>query len=165
MTGPHLDAILMRRRRGVRDDLVPLLFEVHGHRGWLQPEDVEQIADHVGVSSEIAWNAARGAGCLRFEPPGRWHLRVCCGTNCVVRGAEATLARLSTALGIGAGQTTADGSFSLDTTLCLGECAFAPILTVNGELHRAVVADAVSSLLDDLRRLRIAASRRGAEER
>lgn len=152
MTAPDLDALLTRHRPGQRDDLVPLLVEWLALKGWVDLEDLERIAGHVGVPFLVAWNAARGAGSLRFEPPGRWHLKVCRGTTCSVRGAEATLRALRDALGIEAGETTIDRRFSLDETVCLGECAFAPLVTVNGEVHRGVVPGTVPGLVDALRR-------------
>src|SRR5512139_315950 len=78
MTGPFaLETILSRHPAGRRDALVPLLREVQAGRGWLAPEEVERIADHVGVPGEVAWNAIRVSGTFRFEPPGRSPIRVC----------------------------------------------------------------------------------------
>ena len=152
MPGPAaLETILSRHPAGRRDALVPLLCEVQGERGWLAPEDVERIADHVGVPGEVAWNAIRVSGTFRFEPPGRWPIRVCVGTSCQVQGANATLAALEAALGVPAGRTTADGALSLDAVACFGACSFAPVVEVGGAIRSGVGAAEVPRLLGELR--------------
>ena len=152
MPGPAaLETILSRHPAGRRDALVPLLCEVQGERGWLAPEDVERIADHVGVPSEAAWNAIRVSGTFRFEPPGRWPIRVCVGTSCQVQGANATLAALEAALGVPAGRTTADGALSLDAVACFGACSFAPVIEVGGQVRCGLHAAEVPRLLEELR--------------
>ena len=152
MPGPAaLETILSRHPAGRRDALVPLLCEVQGERGWLAPEDVERIADHVGVPGEVAWNAIRASGTFRFEPPGRWPIRVCVGTSCQVQGANATLAALEAALGVPAGRTTADGALSLDAVACFGACSFAPVIEVGGQVRCGLHAAEVPRLLEELR--------------
>lgn len=161
MPGPAaLETILSRHPAGRRDALVPLLCEVQGERGWLAPEDVERIADHVGVPGEVAWNAIRVSGTFRIEPPGRWPIRVCVGTSCQVKGANATLAALETALGVSAGRTTADGAFSLDAVACFGACSFAPVVEVLGQVRFGLGATEAPRLLEELR-----ATRAGADGR
>lgn len=152
-----LETILSRHPAGRRDALVPLLREVQSERGWLAPEDVERIADHLGVPAEVAWNAIRVSGTFRFEPPGRLPIRVCVGTSCQVRGGHATMAALEAALGAPAGRTTADGDFSLDAVACFGACSFAPVVEVLGHLRHGLGAAEVPKLLEELR-----ASRAGA---
>jgi NADH:ubiquinone oxidoreductase subunit E len=152
-----LESILARHPAGRRDALVPLLCEVQTERGWLAPEDIERIANHVGVPGDVAWSAVRLAGTFRFEPPGRWPIRVCVGTSCQVRGANATLAALEGALGVPAGRTTADGACSLDAVACFGACSFAPVVEVRGELRFGLDASAVPRLLEELHAVRFGA--------
>jgi len=152
MPGPAaLDTILARHPAGRRDALVPLLREIQAERGSLAPEEIEQIADHVGVPGEVAWNAIRASGTFRVEPPGRWPVRVCVGTSCQVRGAAATLAALESALGVPAGRTTADGAISLDAVPCFGACGYAPVIEVAGRIRPEFQAPEVPRLIDDLR--------------
>ncbi len=152
MPGPAaLDTILARHPAGRRDGLVPLLLELQAARGWLVAEEVERIADHVGVPGEVAWNAVRASGNFRLEPPGRWPIRICVGTSCQVRGASATLAALESALGVSTGRTTADGVFSLDAVPCFGACGFAPVLEVAGRFRPECRAPEVPRLIDELR--------------
>lgn len=152
MTAPvALESILSRHPAGRRDALIPLLNEVQAGRGWLTPEDVARVADHVGVPDETAWQAIRISGTFRLEPPGRWPIRVCIGTSCQVRGAQATLAALQSTLGVPLGRTSADGSFSLDAAACFGACSFAPVVEVGGALRFGLDAAAVPGLVQELR--------------
>lgn len=165
MNGPGaLLSILARHPAGRRDALVPLLGEVQAGRGWLTAEDVERIAEHVGVPGEVAWSAVRSAGGLRLEPPGRRPIRVCVGTACQVHGANATLAALVSALGVAAGRTTADGAFSLDAVACFGACGFAPVAEVCGSLRFGLGAASVPELLAELRPARAGEPDRGPRE-
>jgi len=155
MSGPvALESILARHPAGRRDALVPLLCDVQAERGWLVPEDVERIADHVGVAGDVAWNAIRVSGTFRFDPPGRCPVRVCVGTSCQVRGANATVDALESALGVLAGRTTKDGTFSLDAVACFGACSFAPVVEVAGALRFGLDAAAVPPLVEELRAVR-----------
>jgi NADH:ubiquinone oxidoreductase subunit E len=146
-----LESILSRHPAGRRDALIPLLSEVQAGRGWLTPEDVMRIADHVGVPDETAWHAIRISGTFRLEPPGRWPIRVCVGTSCQVRGAQATLTALQSTLGLPLGGTSADGSFSLHAAACFGACSFAPVVEVAGSLRLGLDAAAVPGLIRELR--------------
>jgi len=68
-----------------------------------------------------------------------------------VRGAEAIAAKLRDELGIGFGETTSDGMFSLDAARCLGTCGLGPVLMVNGEVHGPMTPDKIPPLLEQCR--------------
>jgi NADH-quinone oxidoreductase subunit E len=87
---------------------------------------------------------------FRRTPIGRYHLQVCDNLSCGLRGSGKVLARLARRLGIGPGQTTADGRFTLTTVECLGNCENAPCLMVNFDHHGNVDPDGVDKLLDGL---------------
>jgi NADH:ubiquinone oxidoreductase subunit E len=71
-------------------------------------------------------------------PRGKYLIQVCMGTCCYVRGGERILHALKKEYGLEPGGTTPDGMFSLETVRCLGACALAPVMTVEGEVHKKV---------------------------
>ncbi len=64
---------------------------------------------------------------------GRFHIQVCRGTACHVKGSARVLDSLTGELGIKPGNTTRDGLFSLEVVACIGACGLAPVIAVNGE--------------------------------
>lgn len=70
------------------------------------------------------------------------------GTACHVRGAANVLDRIEERLGITSGVTTSDKLFTLETVNCLGACALAPIVVIDGQYHGQTAVDRVDKLLD-----------------
>ena len=70
-----------------------------------------------------------------LKPKGKYHIAICLGTACFVKGSEKILDRAKEALGIDVGQTSADGKYSLEATRCIGACGLAPVFTINGEVY------------------------------
>jgi NADH-quinone oxidoreductase subunit E len=68
---------------------------------------------------------------FRFKPVGKYLILLCKGTACHVNGADAVAAAIKDELGIGDGETTADGLFSLKTVACLGCCSLSPVMMIN----------------------------------
>ena len=67
--------------------------------------------------------------------PGKYHISVCDGTACHLKGAPLIHEWLHQELGLKPGETGADGIFSLETVACLGCCSLAPVISVNGKVH------------------------------
>jgi NADH-quinone oxidoreductase subunit E len=83
-----------------------------------------------------------------MKPKGRNVIRVCMGTACYVRGGKEALERLERHLGVPVDSITPDRRFSLEQVRCLGACGVAPVVVVNQDTHRAVMADAVVDLVE-----------------
>jgi NADH-quinone oxidoreductase subunit E len=89
---------------------------------------------------------------FRFTPKGKFHVMLCRGTACHVKGSAKTLETLTKALRIEPGQTTRDGLFSIEVVACLGACALSPAITINGEFFPKVSQAKLEKLLDDCRK-------------
>jgi NADH-quinone oxidoreductase subunit E len=70
------------------------------------------------------------------------------GTACHVRGAPGVLNRLEERLNITSGGTTEDKQFTLDTVNCLGACALAPIVVIDGHYYGQTTVNKVDNLID-----------------
>ncbi len=75
---------------------------------------------------------------------------VCTGNACHVRGAPLLVAELERNLDIKVGQVTGDQKFSLETARCVGSCAVAPVILVNGEFHGNMTKKKISDLITEL---------------
>ena len=79
-----------------------------------------------------------------------YHISVCLGTACFVKGSQKILDRLKERLQLEEGKTSPDGKFSLDTTRCVGACGIAPVFTVNKEVYGHATVKKLDEVLDAL---------------
>jgi len=84
-------------------------------------------------------------------PKGKYDIQVCMGTACYVRGADRVLEKFSDELEIEMGATTEDKLFTLTHSRCIGACGLAPVVSVNGAIHREVRADEVVGIIKEYR--------------
>lgn len=152
MVAPDIDAILQRYPGAKRDSLIPLLQEVQQQHGYLSREAVVQIGQHLRLPASKIYGVATFYNQFRFQPQGKFHVQVCRGTACHVKGSAAILEAIKRELKVEAGQTTRDGLFSLEVVACIGACGLAPVIAVNGEFHASVTTQKVSKILDSYRR-------------
>ncbi len=89
---------------------------------------------------------------FRFQPQGKFHVQVCRGTACHVKGSAAILDAVRRELKVEPGQTSRDGLFSLEVVACIGACGLAPVICINGEFHAGVTTQKVGKILDSYRR-------------
>ncbi|MEI6618017.1 MAG: NADH-quinone oxidoreductase subunit NuoE [Betaproteobacteria bacterium] len=99
--------------------------------GWVSPESERVVAEHLGMAPIAVHEVTTFYNMYNQQPVGKYKLNVCTNLPCQLRGGAQALAHLEGALGIHAGQTTADGLFTLQPSECQGACADAPVLLVN----------------------------------
>ncbi len=96
---------------------------------------------------------------FNLRPVGRYFFQVCTTTPCWLRGSDEVVAACEQKLGIGIGETTADGLFTLIEVECLGACVNAPIIQVNDDFYEDLDGPTTEALIDALRARRDAADR------
>ncbi len=152
MITPDLDPIVSRHPAGRRDALIPLLQDVQRAHGYLSRDAVVRIGRHLRLPASKVYGVATFYNQFRFQPLGRFHIQLCRGTACHVKGSNQTLNAIQRTLQVKPGQTTRDGLFSLEVVACLGACGLAPLMAVNGEFHAGVTSERVTRILRTLRR-------------
>jgi NADH-quinone oxidoreductase subunit E len=143
----ELEDILAGHPGAGRESLIPILQEAQEHLGYLSREAVNLIGGHLGLPASKIYGVATFYNQFRFEPVGRFHVQVCRGTACHVKGSLKVLDALKKELGIDAGRTTRDGLFSLEIVACMGACALAPVININGEFHARIAPEQVGGIL------------------
>jgi NADH-quinone oxidoreductase subunit E len=138
---------ILARYPANRGSLIPVLQDVQEDFGYLSEEAVEELARLMDISANEIYGVATFYTQFRFNPPGRHRIQSCQGTACHVRGGRQILNELEQRLGIIAGQTTADGQFDLERVACLGCCALAPVVAVDGKVHAKLTAKKIPSVL------------------
>ncbi|HCO97090.1 MAG TPA: NADH-quinone oxidoreductase subunit NuoE [Phycisphaerales bacterium] len=140
-------ADILARYPANRGSLIPVLQDIQEDFGYLSEEAIERLAGLMEISANEIYGVATFYTQFRFTPPGRHRIQSCQGTACHVRGGRKILDELEHRLGITAGQTTADGKFDLERLACLGCCALAPVVAVDGKVHARMTAKKIPSLL------------------
>ena len=88
---------------------------------------------------------------LSLKPKGRHIIKLCDGTACHIRGSANLLSGIERLLGIQAGETSADGQFSLELVNCLGSCALAPVMVVDDTYYGKVTMERQPEILAQYR--------------
>jgi NADH-quinone oxidoreductase subunit E len=109
------------------------------HGGWLPPEAFRDVADALDLTPAYCLSIASFYDMFRLAPAGGTVVEVCTNISCGLAGAQGVVEAFERELGLHAGETTADGRFSLRTVECLGGCGWATVVAVNN-LHRLRVA-------------------------
>ena len=109
---------------------------VQEHRRWLSDESLNDIALYMGMSVEELDSVATFYNMLFRKPVGRHVILLCDSISCWVMGYEDIQEYFKKQLGVGFGETTADGRFTLLPNCCLGTCDCAPALMIDNDLHR-----------------------------
>lgn len=121
---------------GTRGVLVDVLHDTQTEFGYLPEPVLRLLSVELGVSLAQVYGVATFYAGFRFTPPPENVIKVCTGTACHVRGATAVLKQFEDSLGIAQGETTSDDWIGLETVSCVGCCALAPALVVNGAVRR-----------------------------
>jgi NADH:ubiquinone oxidoreductase subunit E len=159
---PSVERILARHAGAARDALIPILQEVQREEGFISRDAVVRIGRHLKLPASKIYGVATFYNQFKFVAPGRYHVQVCRGTACHVKGSLGVQKALSRELAIDPGQTTKDGLFSLEVVACIGACGLAPVIAVNGRFHAGVTTDRVKRIVNSYRRE--AASHAAADE-
>ena len=119
--------------------------------GWLPLAAMHHVADLLEMPRIRVYEVATFYTMLNLRPVGRYLLQACTTTPCWLRGSDAVVAACETKLGIGMGDTTEDGMFTLVEVECVGACVNAPILQVNDDFYEDLDGPATETLIEALR--------------
>ena len=101
--------------------------------GWLPPAVMDAVAAVLGMPPVAVYEVATFYNMYDLAPVGRAKVTVCTNLPCALSGALEAAGHLQAKLGIGFGETTADGKFTLKEGECMGACGDAPVLLVNNK--------------------------------
>jgi len=133
-----------------RAALLPVLHLVQREVGWIAPDEERFVAQVLGLKPIKVREVVTFYTMFLRRPLGKYHLQVCSNLTCSLLGAGPLLNYLQQKLGVGVGETTADGRFTLSTVECLGACEQAPCLMVNFDYHGELDRDKVDRILESL---------------
>lgn len=144
--------ILARYPNAGRDSLIPLLQEVQEVLGYLSRDAVVTVGEHLNLPASKIYGVATFYNQFRFTPQGKYHIQVCRGTACHVKGSAAVLDALKRELKVEAGETTKDGMFSLEVVACIGACGLAPVINIDGNFHANLSSQQIPGIVNQYKK-------------
>jgi NADH-quinone oxidoreductase subunit E len=120
-------------------------------KGWLSTETMDAVAEHLGMPPVAVYEVASFYGMYNLAPGGTHKLTICTCLPCGLQGSLEAADHLKKKLGIGFGETTPDGWFTLKEGECMGACAMAPVVLVNNKrMCDYMSKDKLDALVDEL---------------
>jgi NADH-quinone oxidoreductase E subunit len=145
-----MQEILKKYTKGDKNNMIQILNEVQEEFGYISEQAMLDISKHIDVSLSEIYSVVTFYSRFTLKQAGKYHITICLGTACFVKGSEILLDRAKERLNIEVGDTTPDGKFSLDEVRCIGACGLAPVFTVNGEVYGKATVKMLDEVIDNL---------------
>ena len=144
---------IIARYENEKTPLMMILSDIQHEYGYIPLEVQELISEKTGIPVAEIYGVVTFYSFFSLEPKGKYVIGVCLGTACYVKGSQQVLDKFSEILGIKAGETTADGLFTLDALRCIGACGIAPAITINGKVYPKVSVGDVPGIIKEYREM------------
>ena len=120
--------------------------------GWLSRDTIEFVANYLAMPAIAAYEVATFYNMYDLQPVGRNKVTLCTNLPCQLQGADKIAEHLQARLGIGFGETTEDGRYTLKEGECMGACGHGPLcLHNNHKMHDHLTPESVDKLLDEMK--------------
>jgi len=126
--------------------LLQIMLDINHYYHYLPKESVVRISERLNMPISQVYSVANFFKVFSLTPRGRTIMHVCTGTACHVKGTPRLLDRIKQDLGLDPGDTTADLAITLETVNCVGACASAPVVVIDGITHAEVTPNKISKL-------------------
>ncbi len=127
--------------------VIGVLQDVQDEFNYLPEDALRYLSRKSEIPLSRLYGVARFYNAFSLKPRGKNIIRVCLGTACHLKGGPRIADAIAHELGIEPGETTEDRMFTLERVNCLGCCALAPVVEVNGHVHAGVTASKIPSIL------------------
>jgi NADH-quinone oxidoreductase subunit E len=118
--------------------------------GWLTEALMDQVADYLDMPPIAVYEVATFYSMYELKPVGRHKICLCTNVSCMINGSDSIYDHLKKRLGIGFGEVTEDGKFSIKEVECLGACGGAPMMQIGHKYYENLTPELVDSILDGL---------------
>ena len=145
---PKLEEILTKYEKD-KSNLIQILNEVQEHYGYVPTKAQMAISEYLEIEMAEIYGVITFYSRFTLKPKGKYHIAICLGTACFVKGSEKLLDTAKEALKIKEGETTQDGKFSLEATRCIGACGLAPVFTVNDEVYGKATPELMKKVIGE----------------
>jgi len=147
-----VDAVIAKypaeRKRSAVMPMLDLAQRQNG--GWVSRASMDHIAEILDMAPIRVYEVASFYTMYNLAPVGKNLVQVCRTTPCWLRGSDGITDAIKTRLGVGLGETTADGLFTLIEVECLGACCNAPMVQINDDYYEDLTPESVTAVIDAL---------------
>jgi len=126
--------------------LLQIMLDINHKYHYLPRESLDVVSRRLGMPISQVYGVANFFKVFSLTPRGRSIMHVCTGTACHVKGTPKLLDRLKQDLGLNPGDTTEDLALTLETVNCVGACASAPVVVIDGDTYAEVTPNRISKL-------------------
>jgi NADH-quinone oxidoreductase E subunit len=119
--------------------------------GYVSDEGISYIAKLLDVPEENVLGVVTFYEMYHQHQTGKYKLQVCTNVSCMLCDSDMVLRTIREKIGIGIGEITADGMFSVHEVECLGSCGTAPVLSLNKQYHENLTPEKIHELIDTLK--------------
>jgi NADH-quinone oxidoreductase subunit E len=142
---------LIRKYRGKKGNMIPLLQGTQEMYGYLPRTAFEKIAEETGIELSEMFGVATFYAQFRLNPVGKNIIKVCHGTACHVQNAKEITEAIEEALKIKDGETTEDRLFTLESVACLGCCSLAPVMMISDQTYGKLTGNESVKIIKNIR--------------
>lgn len=142
--------VLKRRYPSSKALSLPCLWMAQYQEGMVSLDAIETIGDLIDTPAMEVYRVATFYTMFDLEPVGKYHIQLCKTLSCALRGKAEILRHLEERLGIKAGESSADGKFTLTQVECLGSCGTAPVMQINDRYYEDLTDAKIDTILEEL---------------
>ncbi|MEJ7912071.1 MAG: NAD(P)H-dependent oxidoreductase subunit E [Chitinophagaceae bacterium] len=133
--------------------LIPLLhLAQEENMGWLSADAMDYVAELLSIKPIEVYEVATFYSMYNLKPVGKYLFEVCHTGPCMLRGSDDIIEHLRQRLNIAAGETTADGMFTVKTVECLGACGYAPMMQLGKFYKEHLTKEKIDQIIAECRR-------------
>lgn len=142
---------IVKRYQGDAGMLIPMMQDVQRQYGYLPAELLRRLAKQLDIPLTRVYAVATFYSSFRLAPKGQHEVTLCMGTVCHLKGAARISEAICSEFQVAPGGTTADQMFSFQPVNCVGACALAPVMIVDGKYYDGVTPPSAIEILNSLR--------------
>ena len=131
--------------------VLPALWLAMDQWGYLSHEVIEYVANRLEQAPVSVWAVVEFYTMFKTKKTARHHIQLCRNMTCTMRGCEDLEALIKQKIGIGPGEQTDDGLFSLELVECLGSCGTAPVMRMDEHYFEILNQEKLERILDACR--------------
>jgi len=141
---------IVDRYGGDPDMLIPMMQDIQTECGYLPRPELEGLSGALHVPLAEVYSVATFYSSFRLMPQGDHTIQLCMGTVCFLKGAGKISEAIQQEFDLTPGETSPDGRFSFSPVNCVGACALAPVMVVDGEYHGGLTVKKAVKLLNKI---------------
>lgn len=143
---------ILDKYHGDSTALISILNEIQEKYGYLPMSALEEVSKNLRISLAKIYGVVTFYSQFKLNKPGKYNIKSCHGTACYVKNAGMITNTLKFDYEIEPGKTTKDGLFSMEHVSCVGACALAPVVEINGEIHGEMTSKKMRRVVKKLKR-------------